>query len=293
MNVLVLGREGLVGRALAEPLLKVFKNIRGLDLRDGGDVRDPAGLERAVAAERETLHGGRFDWIVNLAAMTAVDACESDPGAAMSANADGARNAALVAVREEARLLQVSSDYVFDGTQRTPYVESDETHPLSAYGRSKWRGEEMVRAVLPPDRLLLVRGQSLYGAAPKSFPDAILRAAREGKPIPVVTDQVVSPTWARDFAHGLVDLMWRNAFDLYHLSASGSCTWFEFARFVLREEGEREDLVVPTTMAELGRPAKRPARSVFDLSKYAGKVNTPRPWQDQYRAYRRERGRTA
>ena len=144
--------------------------------------------------------------------------------------------------------------------------------------------------MLPADRLLVVRGQSLYGEGAKSFPDAIGRKAGEGKPIPVVTDQTVSPTWARDFAEGLAALLRANASGLFLLSASGHCTWFEFAKEVLREWGADPALVVPTTAKALARPAKRPAWSVFDLSTFEKATGTkPRDWKSQLHDYRESR----
>jgi dTDP-4-dehydrorhamnose reductase len=143
-------------------------------------------------------------------------------------------------------------------------------------------------------RLLVVRGQSLYGAAKKSFPDAILRAAGEKGEIPVVVDQIVSPTWARDFAEGLVLLLERGATGLFHLSASGRCTWNEFARAVLEEAGVRGVRITATTASDLGRPAPRPARSDFDLSKFTRVSGAPpRSWRDQLRGYLRSTGRAA
>ena len=289
MNVLVLGDRGLVGRELRRALTRAIVATRGLDLEDGGDVRDSERLRLAAEAQRPSKGAG-FDWVVNLAAMTAVDDCESRPDEAAAVNAGGARNAARVAAGLGARFLQVSTDYVFDGWKQSPWRETDPPRPISVYGRTKWEGEEACREVLPADRLLVVRGQSLYGEGAKSFPDAIVRKAGEGKPIPVVTDQTVSPTWARDFAEGLAALMRANASGLFHLSASGHCTWFEFAKEVLREWGADPSLVVPTTARALARPAKRPAWSVFELAKFEAAVpGTIRDWRSQLHDYRESR----
>jgi dTDP-4-dehydrorhamnose reductase len=294
VNVLVLGRKGLVGTHLVEALLRGRSVVAGLDIDDGGDVTNLAVLTGSVRDLMIRHSWKAVDWIVNLAAMTAVDACESDKERAKAANADGAGHAAMVAKEFGANLLQVSTDYVFDGANHVPYKETDPTNPLSEYGRTKLMGEERVRGVLPESRLLIVRGQSLYGNAPKSFPDAIVRMAREGRPVRVVTDQTVSPTWARDFAEGLDVLIRGDRRGLFHLSASGSCTWYEFARFVFEAWELDPRQLEPITTAQLGRPAPRPAWSVFDLSKYesaAGSV--PRGWKDQLTAYRRTKGRAA
>jgi dTDP-4-dehydrorhamnose reductase len=284
--VLVAGARGLVGGALGPLLAERGHRVVQGDLPEV-DLRRPD----ALAA---WLEGERPDWVVNLAALTDVDGCEKSPGEASACNGAGAGNLAVAASRRGARLLQVSTDYVFEGSARRPLAEGDLPHPLSAYGRSKLEGERAAAAALPPDRLLVVRGQSLYGAGGKSFPDAILDAARTRAGIPVVTDQVVSPTWTRDFAGGLALLMEKGASGTFHLSSAGHCTWNEFAKAVLEDAGVQGVRITDTTAAALGRPARRPAWSVFDLRKFERTTGlAPRPWREQLRAYLRSSGRAA
>ena len=277
------GWDGLVGRELRRALAhRPGARVAGGDL-PALDVRFAGTLRARVLA----FHP---DWVVHLAAWTEVDACESDPARARRVNGEAAGNAALAARAAGARLLHVSTDYVFDGNRRKPRGEDDPVRPLSVYGRTKLEGEGAVRARLPGGRWTIVRGQSLYGTGRKSFPDAILRAATMKKEIPVVTDQIVSPTWARDFAEALVVLLERGAAGVFHVSAAESCSWNEFAAAVLEEAGVEDVRVTPLTAAALGRPAERPEWSVFDLGKYRRRTGRAlRPWRRQLRDYLRAR----
>lgn len=284
-RAIVTGCRGLVGTALCAELANRDYVVKPGDLPDcvllATDFRNWVGTFAA-------------DWVVNLAAMTQVDECEKDAFTAFLANGLGASVVATEAQRQGARILQVSTDYVFDGLQKTPYREEDVPSPLSVYGMTKLSGEWGVLAHSPPEGALIVRGQSLYGVGRKSFPDSILRAASERSEIPVVMDQVVQPTWAHHFAVGLADLMDSNASGIVHLAASGSCTWNEFARAILEEAGVTTASIVPTTSKELGRPALRPPNSVFDLSKFERITSKrPRPWREQLRDYLRFTGRAA
>jgi dTDP-4-dehydrorhamnose reductase len=287
VRILVTGWDGLVGRELRREAAR-----RGGLRLDGGDL---PGLDcRDAAAIRRRAARFRPDWIVHLAAFTAVDACEAEPGRALETNGLAAGHAADAGRRAGARVLLVSTDYVLDGEGEDPADESRRPAPLSAYGRSKLLGEQLVRERAAPGRWTVVRGQSLYGAGRKSFPDAILAAAAARPEVPVVTDQVVQPTWARDFAAGLLDLVAADARGLLHLAAAGSCTWNEFARAVLEEAGLDPARIVPTTAAALGRPAPRPARSVFATGRFERATGRrPRPWREQLRDYLRATGRAA
>lgn len=298
IRVYVTGSEGLVGKALMPELAKAGWNAQGNDL-PALDVRSERKIRQAVGAAGnvgEWRNGGP-EWIVNLAAFTDVDGCEEEPGGrtrAEAVNATGAENIARVAAGLGASLLQVSTDYVFDGRKGEPYLEDDEPAPLSVYGRTKLEGEKRVLRFVPEGRLLIVRGQSLYGDGRKSFPDSILASAAAKPAVPVVTDQVVQPTWVRDFARGLVELMAKEARGTFHLASSGSCTWNEFARAVLEEEGLDPARITETTAAALGRAAPRPAYSVFDTGKFEGMTGTrPRPWRGQLQEYLRSKKGTA
>ena len=298
MRIFVAGNRGLVGEALMPLLAEAGMSGLGEDLPDL-DVREEAAVRRRIERIRSApgWDGCAPDWIVNLAAATDVDGCERGeptPDAPWRANADGAENLARAAARFGCRMLQVSTDYVFDGRSAEPYGEESAVNPLSVYGKSKLEGERRIPRHLREDSFLVVRGQSLYGKGRKSFPDAILRAAETKAEIPVVVDQVIQPTWAREFAAALVALLRADARGTFHYAAAGCCTWNAFARAVLEEAGVTSARITETTAAALGRPAPRPANSVFDLAKYAGLTGTaPRPWREQLRDYLRSTGRAA
>jgi dTDP-4-dehydrorhamnose reductase len=283
---LVVGARGLVGTELCGLLSARGDAVLQGDLPEC-DVTDPEGFA-AWAGDAAP------DWVVNLAAFTRVDDCEQDPRTAFRVNGFGPGVVGQWARRRGAMVVQVSTDYVFDGAKGSPYEWRDPPNPLSIYGMSKLMGEYALEAAVAGDRLLVVRGQSLYGGGGKSFPDAILEAARTRREIPVVTDQRVSPTWARDFAGGLLRLVDMREYGVFHLSASGDCTWNEFAKAVLEEAGVSEARITETTSEALGRPARRPASSVFDLRDYEQVTGTsPRPWREQLRDYLRSTGRAA
>ncbi len=209
-----------------------------------------------------TVGGARPDVIINCAAWTDVDGAESSPEAAGAVNGDGAGNVARAAARHGARIVHVSSDYVFDGSKSTPYLESDPVGPLSAYGRSKLEGERAV-AREAPDSHTIVRTSWLFGAVGRCFPKTIMRLAGEREQLDVVADQVGCPTFTSHLAVALVALAQSEQMSgVVHVAASGQCSWFDFAREIV-ELGAIECQVSPTTTAQMPRPAPRPAFSVL------------------------------
>jgi dTDP-4-dehydrorhamnose reductase len=215
------------------------------------------GLTRAeldvtdARAVREAIGAG--DLVINCAAWTDVDGAEEHPEEALRVNRDGARNVAEAA----GAVAYVSSDYVFDGSKRSPYLESDPTGPLSSYGRSKLEGERATAAANP--RHWIVRSAWLFGAGGGNFVETMLRL---GPKVRVVDDQVGSPTFTGHLAEALAALVKRDDFGVHHLAASGSCSWFEFAREIFERAGRDVELT-PCTTEEFPRPAPRPAWSVL------------------------------
>ena len=231
------------------------------------------------AAVRLAEH--RPDAVVNCAAWTDVDGAEAEEARALEANAPAAF---FVRVADAgAVLLHVSTDYVFDGAKRTPYVEGDRPAPQGAYGRTKLAGEETARASGGPH--LVVRSGWLYGTGGDNFVDTMLRLGRERGHVTVVDDQLGCPTSTRDLADGLVELLEREARGLWHLAAEGECTWFTLAREALLRAGI-PCTVEPTTTAALGRPAPRPDYSVLRSERGA----RPLPhWREGVARYLAER----
>lgn len=270
MRVLVTGATGLLGRAVMPALAAAGHTAQGFSLPEA-DVTRLELLQRAV-------DGFRPDWIVHLAAFTRVDESESWREEAFRVNEIGSRNAALAAAAGRAMLLALSTDYVFDGTATRPYRESDAANPQSAYGASKWAGEQAVRATHA--RHVIVRSSWLFGPGGYNFVDAILARAGGGERLRVVDDQRGSPTFSGDLAQGLLRLMEVARPGTYHCTNSGDCTWYELAARALELAG----LDVPlerTDTATMGRAAPRPAYSVLANARFEQVTGWRMPpWQD-------------
>jgi dTDP-4-dehydrorhamnose reductase len=249
----------------------------------GQDVMRAAG-ERGVGfahaeldvtdadAVAEVLGGAT---VINCAAYTNVDGAEADPETANAVNAEGARNLAEAA----ARVIYVSTDYVFDGTKAGPYVESDPVNPLSAYGRSKLAGERATLTASPQS--VIVRTSWLFGAGGGNFVATMLRIGEERGEVAVVDDQVGCPTFTGHLADALVALAEGHGHGFLHVAGSGSCSWFELARTIFDRAGMDVD-VRPCTTDEFPRPARRPANSV--LASERGAPALP-AWQEGLDAY--------
>ena len=229
------------------------------------DVTDVEEVARAFREVRPQI-------VINCAAFTRVDACESD-AAAFAVNANGVAILAEACVRQGARLVQVSTDFVFDGNKQAPYTETDETAPISAYGRGKRAGEE---AALQSPAALVVRASWLFGRGGWNFIEAILQQVREGnRTLPVVDDQKGRPTATTDLSEAILALLALGVTGLVHFANRGEVTWFEFARQILALAGHEDVRVLPTTAAAIARPAARPSNSVLDTSKYEALTNRP------------------
>ncbi len=268
---LVIGSKGMLGTDLVACLLDCGKRAVGLDVEEI-DIRRRDSVRDAVARYAPGT-------IINTAAVTDVDGCETRQEEAFSVNAQGPENLAEVVSELGGGLLHMSTDYVFDGCKETPYIETDGISPIGVYGKSKARGEMRVREILP-DRHCIVRTQWLYGRHGKNFVEAILDAANQRDVLRVVGDQRGSPTYAQDLAKALVDLCDKGVTGTVHVTNSGEATWHEFAATIIELAGITNVSVVPITTEELGRPAPRPAYSVLDNSKFDRLVGTPlRHWR--------------
>jgi dTDP-4-dehydrorhamnose reductase len=255
---LVTGAGGMLGADLA--LALEGRDVTLLTRADL-DVSDPAAVDAAVAA------------------YTKVDDAESDEDAATLVNGTAAGILAEAAARHGARIVQVSTDYVFDGTATTPYPEDAPRHPVSAYGRSKAIGEELVERA-HPDGHYIVRTAWLYGAGGPNFAKTMLKLAADRDTIGVVVDQVGQPTWTGDLAHQIVALVDADApAGIYH------GTRFDFARAVLATQGLDPERITPTDSAAFVRPAPRPAYSVLGHDRWAAAGLAPlRDWRESLEA---------
>ncbi|QPZ37488.1 dTDP-4-dehydrorhamnose reductase [Paramicrobacterium chengjingii] len=269
MKILITGADGMLGTDLRESLAHhdvTPANRRTLD------VTDAAAVRHAVAGQ---------DVVINAAAFTNVDAAEENEDLAYHVNAEGARYLAEASKGSGARLVQISTDYVFDGTSTEPYSEDEELHPLSSYGRSKAAGERFVRD-LYPEGSIVVRTAWLYGKAGPNFAATMLTLAGKRETVDVVTDQRGQPTWTRDLADHIRQLLEQNAAPgIYHGTNSGDTTWFEFARAVYDECGLDPDRIRPTDSARFVRAAPRPRNSVLAHGAWnAISLEPMRPWRD-------------
>jgi dTDP-4-dehydrorhamnose reductase len=278
VRLLVTGAAGMLGADVRRAAERSGHDVTALTRADL-DVTDAGAVGHAVA-------GARPDAIVNCAAWTDVDGAERAEAAALAVNGAAPGVLARAADAAGALLIHPSTDYVFDGTARRPYVESDPTAPVGAYGRTKLAGEQAIAAAT--DRHLIVRTAWLYGRDGGNFVDTILRLARERDALAIVDDQIGSPTWSRELAEAIVALAEADAHGIRHVAGAGSCSWLDFAREILRREGVECELRGQTT-AELGRPAPRPAWSVL-ASEHADAPRLP-DWRSGLAGYLGERAR--
>jgi dTDP-4-dehydrorhamnose reductase len=253
MRLLITGAAGMLGRDLAAAAAGAGHEVVALS-RAELDITDPAAVR---AATREA----HPDAVVNCAAYTNVDGAESEPELAHGINGEAAGHVAAAAADAGGHVVHVSSDYVFDGAKREPYLESDATGPQSQYGSSKLAGEVAV-AENAPGGHTIVRSSWLFGVHGPCFPATIARLGREREELSVVDDQVGCPTFTGHLATALVELAAAPPAGVLHVAAAGECSWFEFAREIAAAAGADCE-IRPCTTADFPRPATRPAYSVM------------------------------
>jgi dTDP-4-dehydrorhamnose reductase len=278
MKAMIVGATGLLGKALMREWAGdevVGFGSKEVDIRDAGKVQ-------------EVVEKARPDWIVLAAAYTDVDGCESNPDLVFGVNRDGPVNVAEAAKRTSAKLLFLSSDYVFDGKNTSPYETEDMRNPQSVYGRSKAEAELRLLELLP--QCCIARTSWLFGTGGKCFPDTILKLATRRPALDVVNDQRGSPTYAVDLSRAIIGLCRNEAGGIVHVTNAGNCSWFEFAREIVKGAGLVTE-VRPVSSQQMPRPARRPAYSILSpksLHQYGISMPT---WQDALRRYLEERAK--
>ncbi len=309
MRILITGACGMLGRDLVEALSKEHEVV-GLDAKGSQltvhglrfivcDITDRKKINKAICDARPEI-------VIHAAAYTYVDGCEKNPDLAYKVNGTGTQNVALACKEYKAVMAYISTDFVFDGEKREPYLENDKPNPLSIYGKSKLEGERHISSLL--DKYFIIRTSWLFGKHGKNFVNTILKLAKEKKELKVVNDQVGAPTYTKDLAHAISKLLHHTShipalaprsgagthhtdtFGIYHISNSGSCSWYEFTREILQVAGRRSQVVnikiKPISSAKLVRPARRPKFSVLDNGRYIKIVGEPlRPWQEALGEY--------
>ncbi len=277
MRVTIFGATGLLGKAMMREWQA--DEVVGLGSKDV-DIRSQAQVI-------ETIRLHRPEWVVLAAAYTDVDGCETHSQLAFDVNCHGAANVAKACAQEDVRLLFLSTDYVFDGTKRTPYEIDDPISPQTVYGKSKAAAEAEIRNAHPESCIL--RTSWVFGVGGKCFPDTILKLAATRAELDVVNDQRGSPTYTVDLARTIMQLCSKDARGIVQATNRGDCTWFDFAAAIVA--GARlPTRVRPTSSDKFVRPAKRPEYSVLSsrsLEQYELQLPT---WQDALERYLAERG---
>lgn len=269
--IVVVGANGMLGRDL---MTQLGDRARGVDIEDI-DITSLESTERVLRALHPSV-------VINCAAYTDVDGCEANVETAMQVNGEGVAHLAMSTRMIGALLVHVSTDYVFDGSKGSPYLEDDAPHPMSIYGESKLAGE--MNAAFNPEHII-VRTQWLYGLHGKNFVETMLRLGAEKDELTVVDDQIGSPTWTVDLAKGIIALVDKGCRGIYHVANSDYCSWNGFAKAIFEEAGLAVT-VKPMTTEELNRPARRPLYSTLDCNKL--KMDTGfslQPWRDALRSY--------
>jgi len=277
MRILILGARGMLGTDLA-------KEWQSDDLIPAGSAEADI---RNFAEVQKLLSGVRPDWIVLSAAYTDVDGCERNPELAFAINGTGVENVARAAQAIAARIFLVSTDYVFDGVSSRPYEIDDPIAPLNVYGASKAAGEAALRS--SSAAWCIGRTSWLFGVHGPSFPQKILQAAETRPELSVVNDQLGSPTYTRDLACAIRDLVRKDARGITHITNEGTCSWFDFAREILLQSGRQSIPVLPITTDQSARPARRPNYSVLSPASLHAYGVRLRPWQEALRAFLQER----
>ncbi len=270
MKLLITGAGGQLGQELLAAARQMPFDVIGY-ARAELDIADMDQVQAAFSHVRP-------DFIIHAAAYTAVDDAETNQEKAYQINAYGARNVAVAAEQMGAKLCYISTDYVFDGEAAMPYREFDRLNPLNVYGKSKQAGEQLVQTL--SSRYFIVRTSWLFGQHGNNFVKTMLRLAQEKEQLQVVNDQIGSPTYAKDLAHFLLELITTDKYGIYHATNAGACSWFEFAREIFQLSGDEVE-VLPCATEEFPRPARRPKHSVLDnMAMRTNGFQQLRHWRD-------------
>ena len=269
MRILLLGHKGMLGSDLLLKL-NLQHEVVGMD-KEEIDIVSADECEKAI---KET----KPDILINAAAYTNVDGCETAKEECFAVNAEAVKNIAEVCRYKNIRIIHFSTDYVFDGTGTRPYKEDDRCNPINAYGESKLAGERYLKSLA--DDYLLIRTSWLYGVKGKNFVQTILEKAKTTPMLSVVDDQVGSPTYTKDLAVAVDLLINQNLKGIFHVTNRGSCSWYQFAVKILQESGLDDVTVIPIKSDKLPSQALRPAYSVLSMQKFIATTGkTMQPWQ--------------
>jgi dTDP-4-dehydrorhamnose reductase len=269
VKILLLGHKGMLGSDLFLKLNMGYEVV-GLD-KEEIDIVSASECEEAIKEIKP-------DIVINAAAYTNVDGCETAKDECFAVNAEAIKNIAGACRDKNIRIVHFSTDYVFDGTAKQPYKEDHQCNPINTYGASKMAGERYLQAL--SENYILIRTAWLYGVNGKNFVQTILEKVKTTKKLTVVDDQTGSPTYTKDLATAVDLLITQNAKGIFHITNRGNCSWYQFAVKILQEAGIHDIDVTPIRSDKLQRPAKRPAYSVLSMQKFIQTTGkTMQPWQ--------------
>lgn len=277
-RILVIGAKGMLGRDLVKILSSsAYKNeVTGWDLE-----------EIDIQKEGETIvkiNDFSPEIVINAAAFTDVDASEILVEKVFAINAEGMKHVALGALRCGAKVVYISTDYIFDGKKGEPYIETDHPNPLNTYGESKLKGERYVQELV--EDTLIIRTQWLFGEYGKNFVNSILKLAKEKNSLSIVNDQIGSPTYTLDLSWAIAELIQRNLKGIFHVSNQDCCSWFEFAETILQLMGIKDVKLIPISSGQLDRKARRPSYSVLSNQKLERETGIKlRSWKEALKDY--------
>jgi len=275
MKILITGVKGMLGSDLMKVLSRNYQAV-GIDIEDG-DITKKDEIIKVISDANPSI-------VVHTAAYTDVDGCEGDPDLAYKVNVIGTQNICLACQKVGAALMYLSTDFVFDGNKKTPYIEFDQPNPINIYGKSKLAGEQYVQSLL--HKFFIVRTAWLFGKKGKNFVKTILKLAKRKKELKIVNDQIGSPTYTLDLIQQLIPLLNTDSYGIYHIANKGRCSWYEFAQEILKCGKIKGVEIQPIFSYQLNRPAKRPAFSV--LRNYCLELtvgDTMRSWEGALKRY--------
>lgn len=276
IKVLVTGARGQLGTDLMNELKKQGLEGIGVDIEEM-DITDAGACRRVISA-------AQADAVIHCAAYTAVDAAEDNPQLCRKINGQGTRNVAAACREAGIKMMYISTDYVFDGQGTRPWEPDDRREPLNVYGQTKYEGELAVEELA--EKFFIVRIAWVFGAAGNNFIKTMLRLGKERGAVSVVNDQIGSPTYTRDLARLLVDMIRTEQYGRYHATNEGLCSWYEFAKEIFRQAGMTEVRVTPVDSSMFPAKATRPKNSRMSKEKLTERGFKPLPdWRDALKRY--------
>lgn len=280
----------MLGVDLGSELARDY-NIIGMDVKPSAVNHQLSAFIKCDITDKDRIiksaRDAKPDLIIHTAAWTDVDGCEEEPEKAKKINQKGTENVAISTSELSIPLIYISTDFVFDGNKKALYTENDLPNPVNIYGKSKLEGEKKVAAL---NKYIILRTGWMFGVNGKNFVDTILDKAKAKKEIKVVDDQIGCPTYTKDFATAIGKLLSvvpiRDTREIYHITNKGAVTWFDYTKEIIKIRGVDNIQLVPIKSDQLNRPAKRPAFSVLDNSKFEKATGfVMRPWRDALREY--------